>query len=131
MIKYVNSNRVDTGKSGTAIQNRSSWQIWKFVSHTNSNRNAALGISGLLARRGNRVKPDEPVEAGGGPAQHAAHPKGEKPAGARCLCSARHLQSPVGEVGLDEAGDYDKGDNAEVEDGEEVVETGGLLHTHA
>ena len=92
-----------------------------------------MRIPRLLARCGDGVEADKAVEAGGGAAQRTAQSVWEKTAGAASLFAAGRgdVQGPVGEAGLEEAKPYDEGDHAQVEEGEEVVEAGGLLHAHA
>ena len=100
---------------------------------TYSYGDASLGVPRLLAGCGNGVEANKAVEAGGGSAQSSAQPKGEKTAGAATLFAAgrRYVKRPVGEAGLEEAESDDEADHAQVEEGEEVVEAGGLLHAHA
>ena len=58
-------------------------------------------------------KPYERKEAGGGPSNDALRPEGEVAA----------ADGPVSGVGVDEAGHDDEQDEADVNDGEDVVET--------
>ena len=103
-------------------------------------RNTSLWIPRLLARGGDGVKAHKAVEAGCGPAQHSTHTKGEEAAaafvrataGAFLLATAgATIQAPVGEVRLGQSGYNNECHDAKVEQGEDVVEPRGLLHTNA